>query len=1241
MAQPTPPLTPQLASQLTRIILIHTHLPGVVEIDFDGHTNICGTNASGKTTLQRLIPVFYGEQPNRVVPKTRKKFDDFYLPYNNSYLVYEYINGHGNACQVVLTRKSDGGVDYRFVPAGYEPKQLLTEEKGKVRALNQSDWLRRLTELDIKPSHKISATSEFRAIIQNDLSLMRSDSRDNLKLRQTAARYALTTGPQRLRHIEKLVSAVHAKEGKMDTLRTMLATILEEEGHQRPATPIKTSKIRHWLQQMRLYTDLDRLEGDFAVMAELGQSLQQTHAELWQLKPLMQDDEAALKTELAELEATLNNLDSELNEQKDNFAAQSSAVDQELASAEHRLQEASIWLEANQQEYDNWLDKDMAALERDTAALPVTREALQNVSSSYQLLVDAHASQQQDLDTQSLKLRESLDRIVRKNQVLGRELEQKQRRLRTEFEQAESDLNTAFEREQQLQRDNFQSDYEQLTEKLATATARLAGGGFSQAEQEQQALVRARIEDAQHAVDSAFDVLQQTQREEQQLLKAQNQADEQLTLARQRLHSEQKKQLTMEQQLEPEAGSLRHYLENNYENWEHSLGKVLAEPLLARKDLMPVVDAEQQGKQTTILGLQLALENIALPSYATEEAPLKKQLQQQQQAVEQATQALVEAEDQLSQAHQALQAKQQNVSQQQQKLRQAQQERDYARQTLERLDSELAIQSKERRAELAQEQQQLQQQREKLVQQRDEHVAAQRHDFEEQRLELKLDWQEKLTSLDEQLQELQQQVDDKRSNIDSQVKALQAAFNAALAEKGIDKKALQDLREQQASLTEQIRHIESRQDELRRYQEFMAVQYEKTRPTFLSQERELKQQVRASKASLERLTSQWREVQSQLQSQQREANARKKDIVSYLTVLSPQLRQLQELPVAELQPAAALATTDVRERMSRCSESLARREREERQLRALVEQFESALRREASSDFLDAMEHEQSKLDEQAPTTERLALLRDLLHLLQSKQSQVVEQGRTIGNALHNFFQIFDDINRRVGDFGRRLTEVVGDDLELEGLERSEVKISSTIDELGFWPALRTSSALYLQWRESGVLLPSQDYMHSLADVAELLRADEEYSLESLLRLELHLTEGGTDLVIRNDRQLLEASSHGMAYLILCKFLLAFTRLLRGNASTTIHWPIDEIGTLAYHNVEKLFRACEANDIHIVGAFPNPESDVLMLFEHRYLIEVQASEGNEQSPVRLLKRIQPRESKLMQRLQAKQQEATV
>lgn len=109
-----------------------------------------------------------------------------------------------------------------------------------------------------------------------------------------------------------------------------------------------------------------------------------------------------------------------------------------------------------------------------------------------------------------------------------------------------------------------------------------------------------------------------------------------------------------------------------------------------------------------------------------------------------------------------------------------------------------------------------------------------------------------------------------------------------------------------------------------------------------------------------------------------------------------------------------------------------------------------------------------------------------------------------------------------------------------------------------------------------------------------------------------------------------------MAYLILCKYLLAFTRLLRGDAKVAIHWPIDEIGTLAYHNVEKLFAACSANNIIVVGAFPNPESDVLMLFKHRYLIEASQQNPN----LRQLKRIQPKVSRLAERLAQRQQEVS-
>src|SRR5690554_2090762 len=148
-------------SQLLRIILIHTHLPGVVEIQMDQHTNICGTNASGKTTLQRLVPVFFGELPNRVVPKTRKKFDEFYLPFSNSYLIYEYQREGGDICQVVLTRKSEGGLDYRFVGTPYLSEDYLEETQEGVKALSYADWASRMRQVAPgKISHKISATSE-------------------------------------------------------------------------------------------------------------------------------------------------------------------------------------------------------------------------------------------------------------------------------------------------------------------------------------------------------------------------------------------------------------------------------------------------------------------------------------------------------------------------------------------------------------------------------------------------------------------------------------------------------------------------------------------------------------------------------------------------------------------------------------------------------------------------------------------------------------------------------------------------------------------------------------------------------------------------------------------------------------------------------------------------------------------------------------------------------------------------
>ena len=68
---------------LERIILIDSYREGdIVEVRLDGHVNINGFNAAGKTTLLRTIPLFYGEAAARMLKgeQGKKSFTDHYLP---------------------------------------------------------------------------------------------------------------------------------------------------------------------------------------------------------------------------------------------------------------------------------------------------------------------------------------------------------------------------------------------------------------------------------------------------------------------------------------------------------------------------------------------------------------------------------------------------------------------------------------------------------------------------------------------------------------------------------------------------------------------------------------------------------------------------------------------------------------------------------------------------------------------------------------------------------------------------------------------------------------------------------------------------------------------------------------------------------------------------------------------------------------------------------------------------------
>ena len=104
---------------LNKIVFLNSaHIP-YSEIQLDGNVHFIGTPGVGKSTLLRAILFFYNADKLRLgIPKEKRSYDEFYLPYANSFIVYEVMRENGAYC--VMAFKQQGRVAYRFIDAPYQ-----------------------------------------------------------------------------------------------------------------------------------------------------------------------------------------------------------------------------------------------------------------------------------------------------------------------------------------------------------------------------------------------------------------------------------------------------------------------------------------------------------------------------------------------------------------------------------------------------------------------------------------------------------------------------------------------------------------------------------------------------------------------------------------------------------------------------------------------------------------------------------------------------------------------------------------------------------------------------------------------------------------------------------------------------------------------------------------------------------------------------------------------------------------
>lgn len=1215
---------------LNRIVLINTHLPGVVELALDGHTNICGTNASGKTTLQRLVPVFYGEYPSRVVPSTRDSFERWYLPHDSSYIIYEYRRDDGLLNQAVLASAGDGkGVNYRFIAKGFELDDYVKSQQGEsILCHNMAELGREMKRAGVAVTNLLN-TREYRAIIQNDRTLLSTGS-NRSELRAYARQFSLCQSEHSLRHIEKLAKAVHSKEGKMETIKSMIAAILEEDGVNPPSSRINPQRVEAWIRESQLIQGFEQIRPEFDKLEQEFNQLLSAEQRLAGLKRGYGRDEATEveRQELnqqrsKELGLKLRQLDDEWKEVRDELNQDLSAAKGDVAKIEHDL-------DVIEDQHASFLDADIEQAKLDLDQLPSWRGSLDNLTERHKLQTEKHQDVEAAYNARRSKIGENLNReleLLDKEQDKHREARDKQK------EQGRKEL-TALDEQWREQMDAGQAKHreQEYQFKLTAAELTMQVNNVTYSEEEKLALAvfDERISRADEEQEACNAKAERLSSEERKYRAKRDQANESLRQAGIRVIERQGALDELHHILFPQSHTLLEYLRKEVDGWEQNIGKLINPELLHRSDLHPVMG---ENSDDLFCGVGLDLKAIEIPEYAASEQELRGRYGEAEDALAKAKALQAEAENslvaingELDKLNRELTFAKTAYKNSRDDLRRLFDEKRVEQEKINKALGERKAQAQKRLSRLDSELKQLEQQHQAWIEEQKEQAL-------EARMEKNAYWQEVVGVLDSQLAQIKSNIAQRRQDAKSEQKACEQWYKDELKSRGVDEDKIVKLKQSIRELESNISKAEQRRSEVLRFDDWYQHTWLARKPKLQTELSTIKLAVTELEQQLTRKANEVKQQRQSLDTDRKQSDAVQVEASENLTKLRSVMRKLAELKLPANNDELQGGLT---ERLRQGEELLLRRDQLLGAVKQYIEHFDSVIASKSGSSLSETWERarEESSFinDKGIRLLDYRKLVPQLEQLLNVMVPQAImglrEQGRNFGIDLTAFYDVLADIDRRIASQSARITREVGEELFLDGVSESAVRIRSRISELEFWPELEVFVKAFRQWKADGFAeLPDEHYTSSMRRALEIIgRAALTGGIAKLLEIELRLKEGNSDLVIRTDRQLNESSSHGMAYLILCKFLLAFTRLLRGRADVTIHWPIDELGTLHHGNVKKIFDACENNNISVLGAFPNPESEVLNLFANRYIINKQTKKLQVVKP-----QINPIADKLSQR----------
>lgn len=1183
---------------LRAVSLINTRSGAVVRLATDRHASLCGANNSGKSTLQRPLLVFAGAAPHDVVPAGRQSFEDWYLPTEGSYIVFDYLNHHGDARQAVITRASDGqGVDFRFIAAPYDLDDYIKSREGAAIVTRTARELAAyFRERNVRITPVLNG-AEYRAVIQNNLDVIRTnDPARKTAIKGFAREYALSA-KRPLRHIEKIVQLVHTKAGKMTAMREMIGSILEDEALAiNELTPSIHASAEEWRAKCKLALRLEGLKSDCLGVVADGARLAAARGDLAEVACGLGYDKGAAEDRIRSLVDDLKALREDRVSMEARHRERKEVATAALQSARARHASAQAELAALGKRETEFDARGTALIAQRAAELPSLRADLAMKERELAFLEAEHADLKAALDAQMTEIAESLtaqlERAGREGEAVQLDID----RLSAERDAAMRELEVRQSDGRRAIEERSAAEVRDISERVMRADVERGSYALTEAEQARVTLAERDVErtegahrDAIAAREAAGAALKSVEGQGEALRG--HRAAELAKLARARAdHAAWKARYA------PPQGSLVGFLRDQVPGWESTIGRVVHPDLLMRSDLSPALGEPSDST----FGVSVDLDRLDPPEIALGLHAIEDRLRAAEGAASDAEAAAAKANDRITEhearcveagaAHAAAVRSEEAAKAE---LDRAREQRDAARREGNEASGQRRIAAGKRKEALdAEHKAILEAQAAALARRGAEERAA--------TLELSAHWQQRLQLPMDRKEALKKERERARSTAEDARKRLMAAHEAHLTERGVDAKRISALRSAIALDRENIGSVESRRDEIEDYRSFVATRDIRT-PALLEEEEGAQTAIHAledaERALKVECDNEWQALSASTLAAERE----ERECKARLEAVTAALRRIAQLGI---EPARGPRGRGVEDRLA-IERDLGEEHRALKEaIKSGVDAFDRAMNAAVGSEIYDAWDRQRRGL---GSNSEHLLAAR-LGELTQQLIPQFIESTRlkakTIGAELARAFDQLKRVDGAIAKQGAAFSSEVGAHLALDAVEDVNVIIRSKIGQLDGWKEIETFATCHREWEEGGCIgLPGEAYVAAMANATpKIWRSTSLKGLAALIDIELRYRENGQAVSIRTDTEFASGASNGTTYLILMKLLIAFTNRQRRGERIRITWPVDEVGTIAAQNVKRVLDALTANDITVLGAFPDPDYQRLKLFDERYMI---------------------------------------